>query len=175
MLTDLVVGAQTDRSEFKKWAKEECRSSKLTPRSSASPFWKAPQRESTPKKNTRDASGLVVGAAYSHADMLKLDSLYVTCSLQLDPTTDPIKEASLALLVDLKRRLRRLRTKYDILRHLHPPRSRRHRSHHLQGAPTPTFSQTPTMIGRSRTMTEATCTSMTTRTTMTLGCRVCQT
>ena len=43
--------------------------------SSASPFWRAPQRETTPKKGGRDPN-LVVGAAYSHADLLKIDSLY---------------------------------------------------------------------------------------------------
>ncbi|KAK9415358.1 hypothetical protein SUNI508_10548 [Seiridium unicorne] len=40
---------------------------------STSPFWKV-QRETTPKKTGRDPN-LVVGAAYSHADMLKFDSL----------------------------------------------------------------------------------------------------
>ncbi|KAI0134157.1 rab-GTPase-TBC domain-containing protein [Xylariales sp. AK1849] len=39
---------------------------------SSSPFWKI-QRETTPKKTGRDPN-LVVGAAYSHADMLKFDS-----------------------------------------------------------------------------------------------------
>ncbi|KAK1760552.1 GTPase activating protein [Echria macrotheca] len=46
---------------------------------SASPFWKAPQRETPPTKKTRDSS-LVVGAAYSHADMLKFDSLNLSSS-----------------------------------------------------------------------------------------------
>ena len=51
---------------------------RLTPKcSSASPFWRTPQRETPPARKTRD-SGLVVGAAYSHADMLKFDSLYAT-------------------------------------------------------------------------------------------------
>ncbi|CAI4212247.1 unnamed protein product [Parascedosporium putredinis] len=40
-----------------------------------SPFWKAPnQRETTPKRTSRE-SGIVVGAAYSHADILRLDQL----------------------------------------------------------------------------------------------------
>ncbi|KAK0708731.1 rab-GTPase-TBC domain-containing protein [Apiosordaria backusii] len=47
---------------------------------SASPFWKAPQRDTPPlKKTTRDSS-LVVGAAYSHADILKFDSLNISGS-----------------------------------------------------------------------------------------------
>ncbi|CAI0654211.1 unnamed protein product, partial [Colletotrichum noveboracense] len=47
----------------------------LTWGSSASPFWKPPPpRENTPKRTGRDPS-LVVGAAYSHADILKFDSL----------------------------------------------------------------------------------------------------
>jgi hypothetical protein len=44
--------------------------------SAASPFWRGAARDPAPAKKTRD-SGLVVGAAYSHADMLKFDSLYV--------------------------------------------------------------------------------------------------
>lgn len=48
----------------------------LAPRcSSAPPFWRAPPRDTPPPKKTRDSS-LVVGAAYSHADMLKFDSMY---------------------------------------------------------------------------------------------------
>lgn len=45
--------------------------------SSPSPFWKpqSQSRESTPKKTGRDPS-IVVGAAYSHADILKFDALY---------------------------------------------------------------------------------------------------
>ncbi|KAM7189044.1 GTPase activating protein [Rhypophila sp. PSN 637] len=50
---------------------------------SASPFWKAPQRETPPPKKSppkgRD-SGLVVGASYSHADILKFDSLNLSSS-----------------------------------------------------------------------------------------------
>jgi hypothetical protein len=41
---------------------------------SASPFWRAPQRETPPPKKLHE-SGMVVGASYSHADMLKFDSL----------------------------------------------------------------------------------------------------
>ncbi|KAK4121424.1 RabGAP/TBC [Parathielavia appendiculata] len=40
----------------------------------ASPFWRAPPRDTPPATKARDSS-LVVGAAYSHADMLKFDSL----------------------------------------------------------------------------------------------------
>lgn len=45
--------------------------------SSPSPFWKpqSQSRESTPKKTGRD-SNIVVGAAYSHTDILKFDTLY---------------------------------------------------------------------------------------------------
>lgn len=44
---------------------------------SNSPFWRPP-RDGTSKRTGpgRDAN-LVVGAAYSHADMLKFDNLYV--------------------------------------------------------------------------------------------------
>ncbi|AEO63480.1 uncharacterized protein THITE_2108812 [Thermothielavioides terrestris NRRL 8126] len=50
----------------------------------ASPFWRAPPPPAArdappPKKTTRDSS-LVVGAAYSHADMLKFDSLNLSSS-----------------------------------------------------------------------------------------------
>ncbi|KAI0479909.1 GTPase activating protein [Xylaria cf. heliscus] len=52
---------------------------------SSSPFWRAP-REGTPKRTGRD-SNLVVGAAYSHADMLKFDNLNVSGSSR--PKTPP--------------------------------------------------------------------------------------
>ncbi|KAK4042702.1 GTPase-activating protein gyp1 [Parachaetomium inaequale] len=45
----------------------------------ASPFWRAPSRDAPPPKTTRDSS-LVVGAAYSHADMLKFDSMNLSSS-----------------------------------------------------------------------------------------------
>uniref|UniRef100_A0A0D2XML6 Uncharacterized protein n=1 Tax=Fusarium oxysporum (strain Fo5176) TaxID=660025 RepID=A0A0D2XML6_FUSOF len=53
---------------------------------SVSPFWRPPPRDnSTPKRNitspTGHGSGLVVGASYSHADMLKFDSLSVGLTL----------------------------------------------------------------------------------------------
>jgi hypothetical protein len=55
----------------------------LTPRnSSASPFWRPQlQRNASSKRSAttpapRD-SNVVVGAAYSHADMLKLDAMFV--------------------------------------------------------------------------------------------------
>ncbi|KAK4241033.1 GTPase-activating protein gyp1 [Achaetomium macrosporum] len=48
--------------------------------SSASPFWRAPPRDTPPPKKTTRDSGLVVGAAYSHADMLKIDSLSLSNS-----------------------------------------------------------------------------------------------
>ncbi|KAK3377879.1 GTPase-activating protein gyp1 [Podospora didyma] len=53
----------------------------------APPFWRAPQRETPPSKKTattRD-SGLVVGASYSHADMLKFDNLNVSGSRPRTP------------------------------------------------------------------------------------------
>ncbi|KAI0164382.1 RabGAP/TBC [Hypoxylon sp. FL1284] len=43
---------------------------------SVSPFWST-QREGTPKRTGRDPS-LVVGASYSHADMLKFDNLNIS-------------------------------------------------------------------------------------------------
>lgn len=42
--------------------------------SSASPFWRNATPANGPKKTTRESS-LVVGAAYSHADMIKFDNL----------------------------------------------------------------------------------------------------
>ncbi|KAH9906660.1 GTPase-activating protein gyp1 [Xylariomycetidae sp. FL2044] len=53
---------------------------------SASPFWRV-QREGTPKRSVRDQN-LVVGAAYSHADMLKLDNLNLSSSSSR-PRTPP--------------------------------------------------------------------------------------
>ncbi|KAK4680374.1 GTPase-activating protein [Podospora pseudoanserina] len=47
---------------------------------SASPFWKAPQRDTPPLKKPARDSSLVVGAAYSHADILKFDSLNISGS-----------------------------------------------------------------------------------------------
>ena len=47
------------------------------PTRSASPFWRPQPRETMPKKATRDAS-LVKGAAYSHADILNFDSMFVS-------------------------------------------------------------------------------------------------
>ncbi|KAM0475623.1 hypothetical protein ACHAPX_006947 [Trichoderma viride] len=50
---------------------------------SASPFWRPPLRDSTARRSAtnpagRDGSNLVVGAAYSHADVLKFETLYDT-------------------------------------------------------------------------------------------------
>ncbi|KAI2618167.1 GTPase-activating protein gyp1 [Hypoxylon sp. NC1633] len=53
---------------------------------SASPFWRA-QKESTPKRTGRDPN-LVVGAAYSHADMLRFDNLNLSGSSSR-PRTPP--------------------------------------------------------------------------------------
>ncbi|KAI3585105.1 rab-GTPase-TBC domain-containing protein [Fusarium oxysporum f. sp. albedinis] len=62
------------------------------PSRSVSPFWRPPPRDnSTPKRNitspTGHGSGLVVGASYSHADMLKFDSLNLSNSSR--PRTPP--------------------------------------------------------------------------------------
>ncbi|KAK2023327.1 GTPase-activating protein gyp1 [Colletotrichum zoysiae] len=54
---------------------------------SASPFWKPPPRENAPKRTGRDPN-LVVGAAYSHADILKFDSLNLSNSSSR-PKTPP--------------------------------------------------------------------------------------
>ncbi|KAL2191960.1 RabGAP/TBC [Thermothelomyces heterothallicus CBS 203.75] len=45
-----------------------------------SPFFRAPPRDTPPPSKTRRDSNLVVGAAYSHADMLKFDSLNLSSS-----------------------------------------------------------------------------------------------
>ncbi|CAK7271838.1 GTPase-activating protein [Sporothrix epigloea] len=60
---------------------------------STSPFWRTPHREPAPKTNLniggrRDAS-IVVGAAYSHADMLKFDSQSSSHSSTTRPRTPP--------------------------------------------------------------------------------------
>ncbi len=51
---------------------------------SASPFWRSRasdrRLDPSPKKQGRD-HGLVVGASYSHADMLKFDNLYASSHL----------------------------------------------------------------------------------------------
>jgi hypothetical protein len=65
------------------WGENETNAQGLTsPRRAASPFWRSRntsgRRESPSKKSPVDNSGLVVGAAYSHADMLKFDNLYVS-------------------------------------------------------------------------------------------------
>jgi len=60
---------------------------------SASPFWRPPQRDTvkrsvtTPSTQGRD-SNLVIGAAYSHADVLKLDSLSLS-KTSSNPETPP--------------------------------------------------------------------------------------
>jgi hypothetical protein len=61
-----------------------------SPTRSASPFWRPPPRDSLSSSSKRNiasppghGSGLVVGAAYSHADMLKFDSLYAELPLYL--------------------------------------------------------------------------------------------
>lgn len=62
------------------------------PSSSTSPFWKPPsQRErerETPKSSGRE-SGIVVGASYSHADMLRLESLFVPPHLSVTVPKSP--------------------------------------------------------------------------------------
>ncbi|KAG6243111.1 hypothetical protein E4U24_005510 [Claviceps purpurea] len=56
---------------------------------SASPFWKPPIRENAPTRSGTASAGrdpnFVVGAAYSHADMLKFDSLSVTANRPRTP------------------------------------------------------------------------------------------
>ncbi|KAI1875586.1 uncharacterized protein JN550_001872 [Neoarthrinium moseri] len=65
---------------------------------SASPFWRV-QREGTPKKTSRDPN-LVVGASYSHADMLKFDSLNVSGSSSR-PRTPPSSSSHRARTSDV--------------------------------------------------------------------------
>lgn len=60
---------------------------------SASPFWKPPIRENAPTRSGTASAGrdpnFVVGAAYSHADMLKFDSL---CAQT--PSAETVRQAS---------------------------------------------------------------------------------
>ncbi|PNY27127.1 GTPase-activating protein gyp1 [Tolypocladium capitatum] len=56
---------------------------------SASPFWRPPLRENAPKRSvTTPAPNVVVGAGYSHADILKFDSLNLSGSSSR-PKTPP--------------------------------------------------------------------------------------
>ncbi|KAG8420817.1 GTPase-activating protein [Metarhizium acridum] len=62
---------------------------------SASPFWRPPAREHAPKRSVTTPAGrdpnFVVGAAYSHADMLKFDSLNLSGNR---PKTPPSTSAT---------------------------------------------------------------------------------
>jgi hypothetical protein len=99
--------------------------------SSASPFWRPPPRESTSmsgKKPARESSGLVVGAAYSHADMLKFDSMRVlpqSCFVALRRLTSHVGNCRLALDLDPELpRLPPLRHTAEMPRHHQPPDTR---------------------------------------------------
>ncbi|PTB36809.1 hypothetical protein M441DRAFT_61534 [Trichoderma asperellum CBS 433.97] len=66
---------------------------------SASPFWRPPLRDSTARRSAtnpagRDGSNLVVGAAYSHADVLKFDTLNLSSSSLPRPRTPPSTSSS---------------------------------------------------------------------------------
>lgn len=60
---------------------------------SGSPFWRAPQKDAPLKKTTTRDSGKIVGAAYSHADMLKFDSLNLSSSGTRPRTPPPSSSA----------------------------------------------------------------------------------
>ncbi|GAW16281.1 hypothetical protein ANO14919_057040 [Xylariales sp. No.14919] len=66
---------------------------------SSSPFWRA-SREGTPKRTGRDPN-LVVGAAYSHADMLKFDNLSRNVSGSARPKTPPSSSSQKARTSDV--------------------------------------------------------------------------
>ncbi|KHN96364.1 Rab-GAP/TBC domain protein [Metarhizium album ARSEF 1941] len=61
---------------------------------SASPFWRPPVREHAPKRSVTSPAGrdpnFVVGAAYSHADMLKFDSLSLTSNRPRTPPSSSV-------------------------------------------------------------------------------------
>ncbi|KAL6906668.1 GTPase-activating protein [Trichoderma evansii] len=66
---------------------------------SVSPFWRPPLRDSTARRSAtnpagRDGSNLVVGAAYSHADVLKFDTLNLSNSSSPRPRTPPSTSSS---------------------------------------------------------------------------------
>ncbi|KAK3685861.1 GTPase-activating protein gyp1 [Podospora appendiculata] len=73
--------------------------------SASSPFWRAPQRETPPLKKTTASTttattatrdpGLVVGASYSHADILRVDSLNLSGSGSR-PRTPPTAPSTLS-------------------------------------------------------------------------------
>ncbi|KAF5658807.1 gtpase-activating gyp1 [Fusarium heterosporum] len=78
----------------RRWSKSKLNCYGIDRSESASPFWRPPPRDnhnSTPKRNitspTGHGSGIVVGAAYSHADMLKIDALSTSSSSR--PRTPP--------------------------------------------------------------------------------------
>ncbi|KAI2624079.1 GTPase activating protein [Xylaria nigripes] len=58
---------------------------------SSSPFWRA-SRDGTPKRAGRDAN-LVIGAAYSHTDMLKFDNLNISGTSQPKSPPPPSQKA----------------------------------------------------------------------------------
>ncbi|PHH84650.1 hypothetical protein CDD83_1607 [Cordyceps sp. RAO-2017] len=64
---------------------------------SASPFWRPPVRENAPKRGTSSSSArdpnMVVGAAYSHADILKFDAMNLSGSSSR-PKTPPSSSAA---------------------------------------------------------------------------------
>ncbi|KAL6879501.1 rab-GTPase-TBC domain-containing protein [Trichoderma longibrachiatum] len=71
-------------------------SGKKPANSVTSPFWRPPPRDGHPRRSVtnpagRDGSSLVVGAAYSHADVLKFDSLN-----RMAETTPPPQRGALA-------------------------------------------------------------------------------
>ncbi|KAM0257159.1 hypothetical protein ACHAQJ_004520 [Trichoderma viride] len=64
-----------------------------------SPFWRPPLRDSTSRRSAtnpagRDGSNLVIGAAYSHADVLKFDTLNLSSSSLPRPRTPPSTSSS---------------------------------------------------------------------------------
>lgn len=71
---------------------------------SASPFWRPPIRENAPTRSGTAPAGrdpnFVVGAAYSHADMLKFDSLCAQTPVGRDSQTSVCVFAPRTLLAD---------------------------------------------------------------------------
>ncbi|KKP03190.1 hypothetical protein THAR02_04709 [Trichoderma harzianum] len=72
---------------------------------SVSPFWRPPPRDGSSRRNvtnpaSRDGSNLVVGAAYSHADILKFDSLNLSNSSSPRPRTPPSTSSSRNRMAD---------------------------------------------------------------------------
>ncbi len=146
--------------------------------SSASPFWRPQlERNASSKRSVTTPvprePNVVVGAGYSHADMLKLDSMYV---LGLEPpgaSADLITYTSPGIYPARhhapKRRPRRLPTRTAPMRALHKGLPRAVNRRRLRATST-SYPRRMT----TGTLTRITCLATMMTTVTTLACRVCR-